>query len=127
MTVPPPLLREVRRGYYAKAKTSRNGGKGVPSKYSAIYGIYKRLKWQYERRPTSDLKYQIKAIKLFARSRKIDELKKLASLERRYGVQQLGLELDNAISELGVGAMRKLVFDEKQIEAIVPKTWSSLQ
>jgi len=125
MTVPPPLLREVRRGYYAKAKTSRNGGKNFPPKHSAIYGIYKRLKWQYERRPTSDLKYQIKAIKLFARSRKIDELKKLASLERRYGVQQLGLELDNAISELGVGAMRKLSFDSEQMPTKEPHTWSS--
>ena len=127
MTVPSALLCMVRRGLCAKTRLYRRGGKNFPPEKSAIYCIYKRLQRQYKRRPTPDLKYQKKAIKLFARSRKIDELKKLASLERRYGVQQLGLELYTAISELGVGAMRKLVFDGKQIEAIVPKTWSSLQ
>jgi hypothetical protein len=123
MTVPAPLLRKVRRDYYAKAKTSRNGGKGFPTKRSAIYGIYKCVQNQYKRRPTSDLKYQKKVIKMFARSRRIDELKKLASLERRYGVRQLGLELDTAISELGFGAMRKLNFEKERIPTTPPKTW----
>jgi hypothetical protein len=125
MTVPAPLLSEVRRGYYVKAKTNHNGGKGVPHKHSAMYGIYKSLQKQYKRRPTPDLKYQLNAIKRFARSRKFDDLKKLASLERRYGIRQLGLKLYTAIRALGVGAKRKLDFYNKQIPTREPKTWST--
>jgi len=124
MTVPAPLLHEVRRGYYVKAKTNRNGGKGVPSKHSAIYGVYKRLKMLHKRRPTSDLKYQKEAVKLLARSRRVDILKKYASLERKYGEQRLGLDIEAAISELGVGAMRKLDFDGEQMPTNEPKTWN---
>ena len=126
MTVPSALLRMVRRGLCAKTHLCRRGGKNFPPKKSAIYGIYKRLQRQYKRRPTPDLKYQIKAIKRFARSRRFDELKKLASLERRYGERQLGLDLETAISEVGVGAMIKLNFDGEQVTAIMPKTWSFL-
>ena len=124
MTFPSALLRMVRRDLCAKTRFCRRGGKNFPPKHSAIYGIYKRLQRQYKRRPTPDLKYQIKAIKLFARSRRFDELKKLASLERRYGERQLGLDLETAISEVGVGAMRKLNFDGEQVTAVMPKTWS---
>ncbi len=124
MTVPSALLRMVRRGLYAKTHLCRRGGKNFPPKHSAMYGVYKRLQQQYKRRPTPDLKYQVKAIKRFARSRRIDELKKLVSLERRFGVRQLGLKLEKAISELGVGAMRRLDFDGEQVTAVVPKTWA---
>lgn len=125
MSVPSALLRMVRRGLYAKTNLYRHGGKNFPPKHSAIYGIYKRLQRQYNHRPTSDLKYQIKAIVRFARSRRFDELKKLASLERRYGERQLGLELEAAMIKLGVGAMRKLNFDGEQVTAVMPKTWAS--
>jgi len=125
MTVPAPLLLEVRRGYYIKAKTNRNGGKGFPPEHSAINLIYKRLKKLYKRRPTSDLKYQKEAVKLLARSRRVDILKKYASLERKYGEQRLGLDVEAAISDLRVGAMRKLDFDGEKMPANEPKTWST--
>jgi hypothetical protein len=124
MSVPSALLRMVRRGLCAKTSLCGYGGKNFPPKHSAIYGIYKRLQKQYKRRPTPDLKYQKKAIKMFARSRRIDELKKLASLERRYGERQLGFQLGTAISELGVGAMRKLNFEGELIPTTAPKTWT---
>ena len=125
MAVHSALLRMVRRGLCAKTCLYRRGGKNFPPEKSAIYGIYKRLQRQYKRRPTPDLKYQIKAIKWFARSRRFDELKKLASLERRYGERQLGLDLETAISEVGVGAMRELPFKDELKPRTAPNTWST--
>jgi hypothetical protein len=123
MTVPSALLRMVRRGLYAKTHLCRNGGKNFPPNNSVMYDIYKRLQKQHKRRPTPDLKYQKKAIEVFARSRRFGELKKLASLERRFGARQLGLELETAMIKLGVGAMRKLDFDGEQVPTTAPKTW----
>ena len=111
MIVPRELLRMVRRGFCAKANVLKHGGKHFPPKHSAIYGLYKRLRKEYKRRPTSDFRYLAKAIKLFARSRSFDNLRKVASLERRFGIRKLGFELDAAIASVGVGAMRRLIFD----------------
>jgi hypothetical protein len=36
----------------------------------------------------------------------------MASFERRFGDMNLGISLQKAIDSLGVGAKRKLVFDE---------------
>jgi hypothetical protein len=125
MTVPAPLVRKVRRDYYVKAKANRNGGKGVPPKHSVIYGIYKRLERLYKRRPTSDLKYQKKAIKFFARSRSFTKLDRLASFERRFGDMALGFSLKAAISKGVYGAMRELSFDNEQMPTSEPLTWAT--
>jgi hypothetical protein len=126
MIFPPELLHIVRLGFYAKASVLKHGGKNFPPRHTAIYGIYKRLKHGYKRRPSSDLKYLITAIKRFARTRNFDLLEKVASLERRFGLQTLGFELERAIPMLGVGAKRGL--DEELKKApptISPTTWST--
>ena len=113
MKVPRDLLRTVRLCNCAKAKTIRKGGKNFPPKHSDMYCLYKRLCEEYKRRPSHDLKYLSKAIKLFARSRRFDNLRRVASLERRFGIRKLGFELDAAIASVGVGAMRRLIFDDE--------------
>jgi hypothetical protein len=126
MTVPRELLHNMRRRYYAKASVLKHGGKNFPPTHTAIYGIYKRLKHGYKRRPSSDLKYLMTAIKRFARTRNFDLLEKVASLERKFGLQRLGFELEGAIPSLGVGAKRRL--DDKLKKApttISPTTWST--
>ena len=124
MKVPRDLLCAVRLRNYAKAKTIRNGGKNFPPKHSDMYCLYKRLRKEYKRRPTPDLKYLATAIKLFARSRRFDNLSKVASLERRFGIRKLGFELDAAIATVGVGAMRRLIFDDVPLIK-APKTLST--
>lgn len=114
MTVPNELLRIVRRGFCAKANVLKHGGKNFPPKHSDMYCLYKRLRKEYKRRPSHDFKYLAKAIKLFARSRRFDNLRRVASLERRFGIRKLGFELDAAIASVGVGAMRRLIFDDDE-------------
>jgi hypothetical protein len=113
MTIPRELLRIVRRKTYAEAKVGhRHGGKNFPPKNSAMFLLYKRLHQEYKHKPSSDFRYLAKAIKLFARSRRFDNLRRVASLERRFGIRKLGFELDAAIASVGVGAMRRLIFDD---------------
>ena len=114
MTIPRELLRIVRRKTYAEAKIGhRSGGKNFPPKKSEMFGIYKRLRDEYKHRSSPDFRYLAKAIKCFARSRRFDHLRRVASLERRFGIRKLGFELDAAIATVGVGAMRRLIFDNE--------------
>ena len=124
MSVPIPLLNYVRLSFYAKSLCNKHGGKNFPPKHSDMYCLYKRLRKEYKRRPTPDLKYLATAIKLFARSRRFDNLSKVASLERRFGIRKLGFELDAAIATVGVGAMRRLIFDDVPLIK-APKTLST--
>ena len=110
MPIPRELLRMVRRGFCAKANVLKHGGKNFPPKHSDIYGIYKRLKQAYKHKPTPNLKYQVLAIKKFARARQLEKLWKLSSLEKRFGNLRLGLDLEKAIPSLGTGAKRQLIF-----------------
>jgi hypothetical protein len=113
MTIPPALLTIVRRGNYVKASANYNlhGGKNFPPKHSEIFGIYKSLRKTYKRHRRSDLKYLSTSIILLARSRNFDDLKRLASFERKYGDLRLGLHLQKALLTLGIGAKRCLVFE----------------
>jgi hypothetical protein len=125
MRIPKALLRIVRGKTYAGAKIGhRRGGKNFPPTNSPIFGIYKNLSDAYKRKRNRDLYYIAKAILHFARSRSFTKLAHLASFERRFGDMALGFSLQAAISTLGVGAKRKLTFDDEQMQAKEPKTWN---
>jgi hypothetical protein len=117
MPIPDELLTTIRRENYVKAITNNNlhGGKFPPNR-SEIIDIYKNLRKTYKRNSKSDLKYLSTSIILFARSRNIDDLKRLASFERKYGYLRLGLRLQKALLTLGVGAKRRLVFEDSNTE-----------
>ena len=126
MTIPKALLRIVRRKTYTEAKVGhRRGGKYFPLRNSLIFGVYKRLSDAYKRKRNRELFYIARAILNFARSRSFTKLDRLASFERRFGDMALGFSLQAAISELGVGAMRKLSFDSEQMPTKEPQTWST--
>ena len=126
MTIPKALLQIVRRKTYTEAKVGhRRGGKYFPPTNSLIFGVYKRLSDAYKRKRNRELFYIARAILDFARSRSFTKLSSLASFERRFGDMALGFSLQAAISELGVGAMRKLNFEKELIPTIVPKTLAS--
>ncbi len=113
MTIPKELLRIVRRKTHAEAKIGhRHGGKNFPPKKSEMFGIYKLLSDAYKRRRCPDMYYNARAILYFARSRSFTKLAQIASFERKFGDMNLGFSLQKAINSLGVGAKRKLVFDE---------------
>lgn len=118
MTIPPALLTIVRRGNHVKASVNYNlrGGKNFPPKHSEIFDIYKDLRKTYRRNRKSDFKYLSTSIILLARCRKFSKLKCIASFERKYGDLRLGLRLQKALLTLGVGAKRRLVFEDSATE-----------
>ena len=118
MTIPPALLTIVRRGNHVKASANYNlrGGKNFPPKHSEIFDIYKDLRKTYRRNRKSDLKYLSTSIILLARCRKFGKLKRIASFERKYGYLRIGLRLQKALLTLGVGAKRRLVFEDSTTE-----------
>ena len=123
--IPRALRSYMHRKTHAEAKVGhRRGGENFPPNNSVIFRLYKRLSDAYKRKRNPDMYYIARAILYFARSRSYTKLAQMASFERRFGDITLGFSLDEAISALGIGAMRMLVFDRVQVSSASPQTWN---